>query len=66
MAADALLAVARAAAAQLGAGDVEVFHDRLGFHDVRFYNETGTALRIGTQKAALISGSTGRLPRNHG
>ena len=60
-----VLAVARDAAAKLGATSVEMFHDEPGFHDVRFYNETGTALRIGTEKAALITGSTGcRLPRD--
>lgn len=60
-----VLAVARDAAARMGATSTEVFHDEPGFHDVRFYNETGTAVRIGSQKAALISGSTGcRLPRD--
>jgi hypothetical protein len=62
---DQVLAIARDAAAKLGTTGMEVFQDAPGRHDVRFYNKTGTALRIGSQKAALISGSTGcRLPRD--
>lgn len=57
--------IARDAAAKLGATTLEVFRDAPGNHDVEFFNETGTSLRLGSQKAALISGSTGcRLPRN--
>ncbi|SLG77889.1 lipoprotein LppV [Mycobacteroides abscessus subsp. massiliense] len=55
--------IAKKAAASLGATSVETFQDSPNNHDVRLYNETGTAVRIGSQKAALISGSTGcRLP----
>lgn len=60
-----VLAIAKDAAGKFGATSVEVFHDTPGFHDVRSYNDTGIDIRIGSQKAALISGSTGcRLPRN--
>jgi hypothetical protein len=60
-----VLAIARDAAAKLGTTGMEVFQDAPGKHDVRFYNKTGTALRIGSQIAALITGSTGcRLSRD--
>lgn len=60
-----IFAIARDAAIELGTTRMEVFKDAPGDHDVRFYNETGTAIRIGTLKAALISGATGcRLPRD--
>jgi hypothetical protein len=62
---DQVLAIARDAAAKLGTTGMEVFQDAPRNHDVRFYNKTRTALRIGSQKAALISGDTGcRLPRD--
>ncbi|MCV7258542.1 LppA family lipoprotein [Mycobacterium shimoidei] len=57
--------IARDAAAKLGANSIQVFRDSPDNHDVEFFNETGTSIRLGTQKAALISGSTGcRLPRD--
>jgi len=60
-----VLVIAKDAATKFGATNMEVFHGAPGFHDVRFYNDTGTDIRLGSQKAALISGSTGcRLPRN--
>ncbi|SIJ06652.1 lipoprotein LppV [Mycobacteroides abscessus subsp. bolletii] len=46
--------IAKKAAASLGATSVETFQDSPNNHDVRLYNETGTAVRIGSQKAALI------------
>ena len=49
----------------LGATAVTVFKDEPNNHDVQFSSETGTTLRFGSQKAALLSGSTGcRLPTN--
>lgn len=60
-----IFAIARDAATKLGATGLEVFKDAPGDHDVRFYNQTGTAIRLGSWKAALITGSTGcRLPRD--
>lgn len=50
-------------AATLGATESQVYQDRPGKHDVRFYNDTGTAIQVATQKATLIAGYTGcRLP----
>ncbi|MDI3314402.1 MAG: LppA family lipoprotein [Mycobacterium sp.] len=57
--------IARDAAAKLGANSIEVFRDAPGNHDVEFFDETGTTIRLGSQQVALISGSTGcRLPRD--
>ena len=54
--------VAQAAGA-LGATAVTVFKDAPDNHDVQFSSQTGTTVRFGSQKAALLSGSTGcRLP----
>ncbi|GAY13293.1 LppA family lipoprotein [Mycobacterium sp. shizuoka-1] len=51
------------AAAGLGATTVTVFQNAPEFHDVQFSSDTGTVLRLASQKAALITGSTGcRLP----
>ena len=51
------------AAHTLGASTVTVFKDAPNDHDVQFSSDTGTILRIGSQAAALITGSTGcRLP----
>jgi hypothetical protein len=62
---DHVLAIARDAAAKLGTTGMEVFQDAPGNHDVRFYNKTGTALRVMSQKAAVLTGDTGcRLPRD--
>ncbi|MGB2920013.1 MAG: LppA family lipoprotein [Mycobacterium sp.] len=48
----------------LGADNLTVFKDNPGDHDLQFTSDSGTTLRIGSQTAALISGSTGcRLPR---
>lgn len=56
--------LAEQTATSLGAHAVTVFKDEPGNHDVQFSNDTGTTLRIGSQAAALITGSTGcRLPR---
>jgi hypothetical protein len=55
--------IASAAADGLGATEVTVFKDAPDDHDVQFSSDTGTLLRLGSQKAALITGSTGcRLP----
>jgi hypothetical protein len=52
-----------AAAKILGAESVLVFKDAPGDHDVQFSNDTGTVLRLASQKAAVVSGHTGcRLP----
>ncbi len=56
--------LARAEAAKIGATKVEVLKDQPGLHTVRFYNETGTAIRLGTEVAASLAGETGcRLPQ---
>ncbi|MCI4675632.1 LppA family lipoprotein [Candidatus Mycolicibacterium alkanivorans] len=51
--------IARRAAAGLGDVAVTVFKDAPNDHDVQFSTETGTTLRLGSQKAALLSGGTG-------
>jgi hypothetical protein len=57
--------VAAQAAGALGAATVTVFKDEPGNHDVQFSSDTGTTFRLGSQVAALITGSTGcRLPAN--
>jgi len=57
--------IAAQAAGTLDATAVTVFQDEPDFHDVQFSSSTGTTLRLGSQKAALITGSTGcRLPAN--
>jgi Lipoprotein confined to pathogenic Mycobacterium len=49
----------------LGAESVTVFKDAPNDHDVQFSSDTGTILRLASQKAALVSGHTGcRLPAN--
>ena len=55
--------IASQAAHTLGASTATVFKDAPNDHDVQFSGDTGTILRIGSQAAALITGSTGcRLP----
>jgi hypothetical protein len=55
--------IASQAAHTLGASTATVFKDAPNDHDVQFSSDTGTILRIGSQAAALITGSTGcRLP----
>lgn len=55
--------VASQAARGVGAPTVTVFQDAADFHDVQFSSETGAVLRLASQKAALLTGSTGcRLP----
>jgi hypothetical protein len=57
--------IASQAANELGAANVTVFKEAPNDHDVQFSNGTGTTLRLGSQRAALITGSTGcRLPAN--
>jgi len=56
-------AAARAAHG-LGLEQVTVFKNQPDNHDVQFSDETGTVLRFGSQKAALLTGNTGcRLPQ---
>ncbi|OBJ97354.1 hypothetical protein A5638_14315 [Mycolicibacterium fortuitum] len=55
--------LAQQAASSLGATELTVFKDHPNNHDLQFTSDTGTTLRIGSQAAALITGSTGcRLP----
>jgi hypothetical protein len=55
--------IAANAAHGLGAVKVTVFQDNAGFHDVQFSSDTGLTFRFASQKAALLTGSTGcRLP----
>lgn len=55
--------IASQAASTVGATTVTVFQDAPDFHDVQFSSETGTVLRLASQKAALLTGATGcRLP----
>jgi Lipoprotein confined to pathogenic Mycobacterium len=57
--------IAAQAAGALGAATVTVFNDAPNNHDVQFSSDTGTILRLGSQVAVLITGSTGcRLPAN--
>ncbi|MCV7224533.1 LppA family lipoprotein [Mycolicibacterium komossense] len=57
--------IAQKAATTLGNTTVSVFKDAPNDHDIQFSTSTGTTLRLGSQKAALITGSTGcRLPAN--
>ncbi|WP_161976562.1 LppA family lipoprotein [Mycolicibacterium sp. CH28] len=55
--------IASQSARTIGATTLTVFQDAPNFHDVQFASDTGTVLRLGSQKAALLTGSTGcRLP----
>lgn len=55
--------IALQAAKTLNASTVTIFKDALNDHDVQFSSDTGTVLRLGSQRAALVTGSTGcRLP----
>jgi hypothetical protein len=55
--------IASQAANGVGATAVTVFKDAPNNHDVQFSSDTGTILRLGSQKATLVTGSTGcRLP----
>ncbi|MDM2429419.1 lipoprotein LppV [Mycobacteroides abscessus subsp. massiliense] len=55
--------IARKTAAEIGATKSDALQDIPGKHDFRFYNDTGTAIRIGSQKTAMVAGYTGcRLP----
>jgi len=53
---------ARELAASLGATESEMFADQPGDHNVRFYSREGTEFMIGTQGAAISSGTGCRLP----
>jgi len=51
------------AAEQLGLTSATVFKDAPNDHDVQFSSDSGTVLRLASQKAALLTGNTGcRLP----
>ncbi|WP_167104978.1 LppA family lipoprotein [Mycobacterium sp. DL592] len=55
--------IAAQAARSLGADSVTVFKDAPDDHDVQFSSDTGTIVRLASQKAAVVSGHTGcRLP----
>jgi Lipoprotein confined to pathogenic Mycobacterium len=57
--------IAAQTANTLGATAVTVFKDGPDNHDLQFSSETGTVLRFASQKATLLTGSTGcRLPAN--
>jgi hypothetical protein len=47
------------AAKTFDAGNVMVFKNAPDNHDVQFSSATGTVLRVASQKAALLAGSTG-------
>nr|WP_240945428.1 LppA family lipoprotein [Rhodococcus sp. HNM0569] len=54
---------ARELASELGATEVETFHNEPGNRDVRFYSKEGTAIRFGDMGNTLIGIDTGcRLP----
>ncbi|MBE5477940.1 hypothetical protein E3G68_005294 [Mycobacteroides abscessus] len=58
--------VAMRAANHLGLTEVTTFKNALGDHDVQFSGDSGMGLRLGSQKAALLTGHTGcrlALPR---
>ncbi|RIR11296.1 LppA family lipoprotein [Mycobacteroides abscessus] len=58
-----VLAVAKETAASIDAPKLDVIHDAPNNHDVRFSNETGTAIGFTSQANTVISGYTGcRLP----
>ncbi|NNH72334.1 hypothetical protein HLB23_21145 [Nocardia uniformis] len=53
----------RIVAARFGATEMQVFQDKPGNHDVRFYAEDGTVIGIGSQVAASITAHSGcRVP----
>jgi hypothetical protein len=55
--------IAAQAASSIGATSATVFKDEPNNHDVQFAGDTGTILRLASQKATLVTGSTGcRLP----
>ena len=54
----------RDVAAKIGATKVQTLQNSSAHHDVRFYDETGLSVRIGSKIAATITGDTGcRLPQ---
>ncbi|MDI3314401.1 MAG: LppA family lipoprotein [Mycobacterium sp.] len=56
---------AKRAAAKLDATEVQVFQDKPGDHDVRFYGPTGISIGVGYRGNLVVSGFTGcRLPRD--
>ena len=58
-----ILQVAKDAAAEIGATDVQVMHDQSGNHDVWFSGPTGIFIKIGYHGNLVVSGYTGcRLP----
>ncbi|TDZ76876.1 hypothetical protein DE4587_01962 [Mycobacteroides salmoniphilum] len=58
-----VLAAAKETAASVDARKLDVIHDAPNNHDVRFSNETGTAIGLTSQANTVISGYTGcRLP----
>ncbi|MGV0586798.1 LppA family lipoprotein [Mycobacteroides chelonae] len=58
-----VLAAAKETAAAIDTPKLDVIHDAPNNHDVRFSNETGTAIALTSQVNTVISGYTGcRLP----
>ncbi|MDV7243069.1 MULTISPECIES: LppA family lipoprotein [Rhodococcus] len=55
----AVLQVARDIASVHGLADIEVRADRPGDHNVRLHSGDGNEIRLGTARAALVSGRTG-------
>ncbi|WP_176562138.1 LppA family lipoprotein [Mycolicibacterium palauense] len=51
--------IAAGAADELGATTRTVFKDAPNNHDVQFSNDTGIALRIASQRSAVLTGGTG-------
>lgn len=59
-----ILQSATAAAAKLGATDIQAMHDEPGNHDVGFYGPAGLFIKVGYQGNLGVSGYTGcRLPQ---
>lgn len=60
-----ILAAAKAAAAKLGATDVQVMKDAPANHDVWFEGPTGIFIKIAYRDSLVVSGYTGcRLPQD--
>jgi hypothetical protein len=60
-----ILQVTKDAAAKLDATESQVFQDKPGDHDVRFYGPARLSIGIGYQHSLVVTGYTGcRLPRD--
>lgn len=58
-------ALAQQTAQTMGLTNVTVFKDTPNNHDVQFSDETGTALRLGSKDATVITGKTGCPPASN-